>query len=213
MQEFFVSQEPPDYGFLGAERYKSSLLTGVHHAASNYLEGNTDFDYQQFTVHQELQHNVYIGFEASRQNGGDVVPLISEFIPAICPPPSAFLRPKCALWDCPRPAQGSEWYQDYCSSFHATLALHEGPPGMTPVLRPGGIDLKDGPLFAYSKRSIMGIPTMYPWRRKGRSHPHFFWDGKIGKWWDWRSQRYGSTYEISRESKDEISKTKPTSIA
>ncbi|KAG1330480.1 Transcription factor VOZ1 [Cocos nucifera] len=138
--------------FLESERTDLGLwqqvLGGVHHAASNCLEGTTDFDYQQFTVHQELQHNVFIGFDASRQNGGDVVPLISEFIPAICPPPSAFLRPKCALWDCPRPARGSEWYQDYCSSFHATLALNEGPPGMTPVLRPGGIDLKDGPLFA-----------------------------------------------------------------
>ncbi|RRT34193.1 hypothetical protein B296_00053653 [Ensete ventricosum] len=79
------------------------------------------------------------------QSGGVAV---FQFIPAICPPPSAFLRPKCALWDCPRPARGSEWFEDYCSSFHATLALNEGPPGMTPVLRPGGIDLKDGPLFA-----------------------------------------------------------------
>ncbi|XP_038986126.1 transcription factor VOZ1-like [Phoenix dactylifera] len=148
LEEYFVSQELPEHGFLGSERYKSSLSTGVQHAALNCLEGNTNFDYQQFTLHQELQHNVFIGFDASRQNGGDVVPLISEFIPAICPPPSAFLMPKCALWDCPRPARGSEWYQDYCSSFHATLALNEGPPGMTPVLRPGGIDLKDGPLFA-----------------------------------------------------------------
>ncbi|XP_008784454.2 transcription factor VOZ1-like isoform X2 [Phoenix dactylifera] len=140
--------ELPEHGCLGAEQYKSSLSTGVQQAALNYLEGNTNSDYQQFSLHQELHHNVFIGFDDSRKNGGAVVPLISEFIPAICPPPSAFLMPKCALWDCPRPARGSEWYQDYCSSFHATLALHEGPPGMTPVLRPGGIDLKDGPLFA-----------------------------------------------------------------
>nr|XP_010916038.1 transcription factor VOZ1 isoform X1 [Elaeis guineensis] len=148
LDEYFVSQELPEHGFLGAERYKSSLSTGVQQGALNCLEGNTNADYQQFSLHQELHHSVFTGFDASRQNGGFVVPLISEFIPALCPPPSAFLMPKCALWDCPRPAQGSEWYQDYCSSFHATLALHEGPPGMTPVLRPGGIDLKDGPLFA-----------------------------------------------------------------
>ena len=28
------------------------------------------------------------------------------------------------------------------------VALNEGPPGMGPVLRPGGIELKDGLLFA-----------------------------------------------------------------
>ncbi|RRT81265.1 hypothetical protein B296_00004860 [Ensete ventricosum] len=92
----------------------------------------------------------------------DLAPRLCEFGPATCPPPSAFLRPKCALWDCPRPARGSEWFQDYCSSFHATLALNEGPPGMSPVLRPGGIDLKDGPLFAAliakSQGKNVGIP-------------------------------------------------------
>ncbi|GAB2301195.1 Transcription factor voz1 [Dionaea muscipula] len=68
----------------------------------------------------------------------------------VFPPPSAFLGPKCALWDCPRPAQGSPSasFPDYCSSFHAALALNEGPPGMAPVLRPGGIGLKDSLLFA-----------------------------------------------------------------
>eukprot|EP00249_Psilotum_nudum_P021746 c28228_g1_i2 orf=951-2195(+) len=80
----------------------------------------------------------------------------------ISSPPSAFLGPKCALWDCPRPGQGSEWYQGYCSNFHASLAVSEGAPGMSPVTRPGGIDLKDGPLFsalaARSHGKAVGIP-------------------------------------------------------
>ena len=70
--------------------------------------------------------------------------------------PSAFLGPKCALWDCPRPANGLDWYQDYCSAFHASLAISEG------VVRPDGIDLKDGTLFsalsAKSQHKLVGIP-------------------------------------------------------
>ncbi|KAJ6758001.1 TRANSCRIPTION FACTOR VOZ2 [Salix koriyanagi] len=80
----------------------------------------------------------------------------------ISPLPSAFMGPKCALWDCTRPAQVAEWLEDYCSSFHATLALNEGPPGMTPVLRPRGIDLKDNLLFdaliAKMQGKNVGIP-------------------------------------------------------
>lgn len=82
--------------------------------------------------------------------------------PGLCPPPAAFLGPKCALWDCSRPAQGTKWCQDYCSDFHMSLASNEGAPGMRPVLRPGGIDLKDGPLFAAlsakTQEKAVGIP-------------------------------------------------------
>ncbi|XP_065875552.1 transcription factor VOZ1-like [Euphorbia lathyris] len=92
----------------------------------------------------------------------------------ISPPPSAFMGPKCALWDCTRPAQGSEWFENYCSSFHASLALNEGPPGMNPVVRPMGIGLKDNLLFtALSSKAQgknVGIPqcegaasTKSPW--------------------------------------------------
>lgn len=84
------------------------------------------------------------------------------FESVVSPPPAAFLGPKCALWDCPRPAHGSEWYQDYCSAFHASLAVSEGAVGRSPVVRPCGIDLKDGPLFsaltARSQHKAVGIP-------------------------------------------------------
>ncbi|KAH7423103.1 hypothetical protein KP509_12G039200 [Ceratopteris richardii] len=84
------------------------------------------------------------------------------FSMVVSPPLAAFLGPKCALWDCPRPAVRSDWLLDYCSTFHATLALSEGAGGRSPVVRPGGIDLKDGPLFssllAKSQNKAVGIP-------------------------------------------------------
>ncbi|XP_074585913.1 transcription factor VOZ1-like isoform X2 [Curcuma longa] len=137
-EEYFETKEVPDYGFLGAHQ----------NAALHYLDGANNVELHRYNPHEDLSQGVFLGFNAGNFDMVELAPLLSEFIPAICPPPSAFLRPKCALWDCPRPARGSEWFEDYCSSFHATLALNEGPPGMTPVLRPGGIDLKDGPLFA-----------------------------------------------------------------
>ncbi|OAY80586.1 Transcription factor VOZ1, partial [Ananas comosus] len=147
LEEYFLTHGYLENGLLGADEYKNTLSVGMQHAFLSCEEGTTaaatNFDSYHFNLHQQIPHNVHLSFD-------------SEFIPAICPPPSAFLRPKCALWDCPRPAQGSEWYQDYCSSFHATLAVNEGPPGMSPVLRPGGIDLKDGPLFAALAAKTLG---------------------------------------------------------
>ncbi|GJS90065.1 transcription factor VOZ1-like protein isoform X1 [Tanacetum coccineum] len=48
------------------------------------------------------------------------------------PPPSAFLGPKCALWYCPRLAQGG-WCPDYCRRLHAGNAQTEGMSGMIPI--------------------------------------------------------------------------------
>ncbi|KAI0492583.1 hypothetical protein KFK09_026857 [Dendrobium nobile] len=131
-------------------------------------------DYPQFNMNQDMQNNQYIGLHACGQDAVTLLPHFQEMLPMICPPPAAFLRQKCALWDCPRPTQGSEWCQDYCSSFHATLAFNEGLSGMIPVVRPGGIDLKDGPLFASltakAQGKDVGIPqcegaatTKSPW--------------------------------------------------
>ncbi|KAG1346805.1 Transcription factor VOZ1 [Cocos nucifera] len=163
LADYFVNQELTEHEFLYGEQYKSNLHAGTNHAIIDCLDWTAPLDYQQFSLHQELHHNVYLNINTSEQNGGDVLLHMSDLLPTICPPPSAFLGPKCALWDCPRPAQGSEWCQDYCSSFHATLALNEGPPGMAPVLRPGGVDLKDGPLFAAlcakTQGKNVGIPV------------------------------------------------------
>ncbi|XP_040861611.1 transcription factor VOZ1 isoform X4 [Glycine max] len=130
---------------------------GVPNIAANNLDG-TALEYHQFDI-KDLDHSFYAGTGFCEEGG---VPHISSYLPSVCPPPSAFLGPKCALWDCPRPVQGLDWCQDYCSSFHATLALNEGPPGMTPVLRPGGIGLKDNLLFAAlgakAQGKVVGIP-------------------------------------------------------
>ncbi|CAN6985521.1 unnamed protein product [Brassica oleracea var. botrytis] len=111
----------------------------------NNLDGTAHLDYN---LQQEFEPDFNGGFNDCPGYGVGGPLDISAFIPTICPPPSAFLGPKCALWDCPRPAQGLDWFQDYCSSFHAALAFNEGPPGMNPIVRPGGIGLKDGLLFA-----------------------------------------------------------------
>lgn len=151
---------------------------GLHPTVLNNLEAMTQLDYHQFDMYHDFPSSIFVGFNGTGQCGEDGISHISSLLPRVCPPPSAFLGPKCALWDCPRPAQGSEWCQDYCSSFHANLAVNEGPPGMTPVLRPGGIDLKDGPLFAAltakTQGKDVGIPecegaatTKSPWNAPG----------------------------------------------
>eukprot|EP00262_Sarcandra_glabra_P013516 TRINITY_DN3764_c0_g1_i1.p1 TRINITY_DN3764_c0_g1~~TRINITY_DN3764_c0_g1_i1.p1 ORF type:complete len:494 (+),score=89.12 TRINITY_DN3764_c0_g1_i1:78-1559(+) len=162
-EDYYVSHAPQECGFQGADQGEGTPAVGLHHTLVNGVQTTTPLDYQQFNLHQDISHNLFVGFDGSRQHGEDAMTHISELLPRICPP-SAFLGPKCALWDCPRPALGSEleWCQDYCSSFHATLALNEGPPGMTPVLRPGGIDLKDGPLFAALSAKTQGKDVGIP---------------------------------------------------
>jgi hypothetical protein len=150
-------------------------------AAGNNFDGTAPLEYhQQYDLQQEFEPNFNGGFNNCPSYGVVEGPIhISNFIPTICPPPSAFLGPKCALWDCPRPAQGFDWFQDYCSSFHAALAFNEGPPGMNPVVRPGGIGLKDGLLFAALSAKAggkdVGIPecegaatAKSPWNAPGR---------------------------------------------
>ena len=97
-------------------------------------------------MNRDFDHNLCLSLDPKVEE--EHIPKFQGPCPGISPPPEAFLGPKCALWDCPRPAQGSDWCQDYCSNFHGMVALNEGPPCMGPVLRPGGIDLKDGLLFA-----------------------------------------------------------------
>jgi hypothetical protein len=159
-QNFYINQAD---AFLYAEDEDKTL--------TQLLEQTCHMDYSQF-----------LSFDPSSNSNPNRNPdgtHMSDLLPTICPPPSAFLRPKCALWDCPRPAQASEWCRDYCSTFHASLAMNECPPGMTPVIRPGGIDLKDSPLFAALSAKIqgknVGIPVCEgaataksPWNAPGK---------------------------------------------
>ncbi|CAL0334426.1 unnamed protein product [Lupinus luteus] len=151
-------QHHHDYPLIDESKHSTF---GVHNTAANNLNGAA-LEYNQFDLNQDFNHGFYGGFTGTGFSEEVAVPCISSFLPSICPPPSAFLGPKCALWDCPRPVQVLDWCQDYCSSFHATLALNEGPPGMAPVLRPGGIGLKDNLLFvaltAKAQGKDVGIP-------------------------------------------------------
>ncbi|KAL7212984.1 hypothetical protein ACSBR2_015646 [Camellia fascicularis] len=131
----------------------------VQNMGVNNLGFPSPLDYHAYDLHQDLEQNFFSGFDGTTVlYEEEAMHHIPGFLPNICPPPSAFLGPKCALWDCPRPAQGL----DYCSSFHAALALNEGPPGMSPVLRPGGIGLKDGLLFAALSAKAQGKEVGIP---------------------------------------------------
>ncbi|XP_068665416.1 transcription factor VOZ1-like isoform X1 [Aristolochia californica] len=173
-EEYFVNQTPQGHNFQEFNHCKGTSSVDLHHTVVNQLDVTGQLEYHQFDMQQDFSHNIYLGFDGSGQYSDDIVPQITCVLPRICPPPSAFMGPKCALWDCNRPAQGSEYCQDYCSTWHTNLAEKEGPPGMTPVVRPGGIDLKDGPLFAAlsakTQGKAVGIPecegaatTKSPW--------------------------------------------------
>ncbi|RZB81505.1 Transcription factor VOZ1 isoform B [Glycine soja] len=151
-------QQQHDFPFVDECKHFTSSVQNV---AANNPDGH-DLEYHQFDLHQDYDHGFYTGFNGTGYCEEDAIPHISSYLPSICPPPSAFLGPKCALWDCPRPAQGLDWCQDYCSSFHAALALNEGPPGMAPVLRPGGIGLKDNLLFAALSAKAQGKDVGIP---------------------------------------------------
>ncbi|KAG0492902.1 hypothetical protein HPP92_006300 [Vanilla planifolia] len=147
--------------FPTTNQYTNNLNLDSNITVSN-CQVTASISYQQFNLHQGLLHDQSIALHSSGQDVVAFLPQFSNALPMICPPAAAFLGPKCALWDCPRPTQVSDWCQDYCSTFHATLAFNEGLPGMTPVLRPGGIDLKDGPLFAALAAKAQGKDVGIP---------------------------------------------------
>lgn len=199
-EDLCVNKQPQEHAFQGSDNCKSSFSSLQNKVADNLeftnlnshhsniqqdFNQNTDLsnsdlrpdlDFLQLNLQQDFGYGHFIGANETKQSEPNAIPNI---LPNICPPPSAFLGPKCALWDCFRPAQGSNWCLDYCSSGHAVLALNEGLPGMTPILRPGGICLKDGPLFAALNSKAwgkeVGVPicegaanTKSPWNAPGR---------------------------------------------
>ncbi|CAM0954592.1 unnamed protein product [Alopecurus aequalis] len=131
----------------------------------NNLQGIGQLEHQQFNLPLDLQPpNSYVDANSSVENTGDVHFHMSDLLTTICPSPSQYLGPKCALWDCGRPVRGSDQCEDYCNPYHAGLALNDdGLLGTRPVMRPRGIDLKDGPLFdalcAKIQGKNVGIPV------------------------------------------------------
>ncbi|KAJ4729712.1 transcription factor VOZ1 [Melia azedarach] len=168
-EDYLVNNELQGHCFQGFENCKDST-SGLHNSVVGISELTTQLDYYHLNLRQELEQVVLDGDSGAEECEKDVGPIL----PNILPPPSAFMGPKCALWDCTRPALGFEWYKDYCSSFHAALAVNEDSPGISPVLRPGGINLKDSLLFnavnAKAQGKNVGIPhcegaatTKCPW--------------------------------------------------
>ncbi|KAK3184049.1 hypothetical protein Dsin_031335 [Dipteronia sinensis] len=146
------NDEHVEHSFRGLEEFKGSD-TGLHNAEISIPDSTTLLDYQQMDMYQESENGHLMGAHFTEECQKDAEPNV---LPYICPPPSAFMGPKCALWDCLRPALGSEWYRDYCSSFHATLSSSEEFPGLTPVVRPGGIHLKDSLLLVAANAKAQG---------------------------------------------------------
>ncbi|XP_042028964.1 transcription factor VOZ1-like isoform X2 [Salvia splendens] len=148
-ENFNVPKGPEEPGFQLEEQCKNAAV-GVNMGMNN-MNVPSQLEYHSFDFHQDFEQQYIIGFDGTGFTGEGVMPQIPGYQPNISPPPSAFLGPKCALWDCTRPALGLEWCQksdDYCSIYHAGLAPSEGYPGSPPVVRPRGIGLKDNLLFA-----------------------------------------------------------------
>lgn len=155
LQNFCDSEVP---GFVSIDQYKDSI-SGATAMRVNNMGVPCQIDSNLFDMHQGLE-TTFTEFDNTDFCGEVAVRQTDSFLPCICPPPSASLGPKCALWDCPRPVQG--WNQDYCSTFHGDLAQNEGRPGMIPVLRPGGIGLKDNLLYSAVKAKIEGKDVGVP---------------------------------------------------
>ncbi|KAI4371745.1 hypothetical protein MLD38_010061 [Melastoma candidum] len=156
-----TTQRPQKRCYPSLDQCKVSL-DEVNIASSN-MDNVSEQEQLHYKLNDGFDQSYFVALDATAGfSGDDSAPNLYGCLPSICPPPSAFLGPKCALWDCPRPAQVLVWCQDYCSSFHAALALKEGPPGMGPVLRPGGIGLKDGLLFAALSAKAQGKDVGIP---------------------------------------------------
>ncbi|XP_017218569.1 transcription factor VOZ1 [Daucus carota subsp. sativus] len=153
------TQVPYQDGFVQVDQYKDPLL-GATGMQVNNMGVPSQTDYNLFDSRQGLDQTFIAEINNTNICGEIAVPQTDSFLPSVCHPPSAFLGPKCALWDCPRPVQG--WNKDYCSTFHATLAPNEGRPGMTPILRPQGIGLKDNLLFSALRAKIEGKEVGVP---------------------------------------------------
>ncbi|CAH8389797.1 unnamed protein product [Eruca vesicaria subsp. sativa] len=172
----------------GYQEFDPSINTApdIHGQKLNHLDIASQLDYHLSEVRQEFNNTPSVKLD---------VPDESEFTTpsSVRVPPSAFLGPKCALWDCTRPAHGSDWYMDYCSDYHGNLALNEGSPGTAPVLRPGGISLKDNLLIdalrAKTLGKNVGIPecegavnTKCPWNATERFHLELVEGETIREW-------------------------------
>lgn len=170
----FENHMPQQHEFQGFQNFNGTVpsmqgtvlndfeASGLQNLVPNNMEMTTQLDYLHLDVHQNFDNEIFINPSGIEQWGVDGISDFSVLLTNVNPPPSAFLGPKCALWDCARPAQSSECCNNYCSTFHYELAVKESPLGTPPVLRPGGIDLKDGPLLTALRAKIEGKDVGIP---------------------------------------------------
>lgn len=173
LQDFGVTHASQQQGFQLVEQCKGSPsgVNNNNNIGDNMGSGANQLDCFSFELPQDFEQNFFSGFDGPCSRGEDaLLTQMTDYLPTISPPPSAFLGPKCALWDCPRPAQGwcsdsrpvQGWFPDYCSGLHAAIAQSEGRFGMTPVIRPKGIELKDPLLFAALSAKAQGKDVGVP---------------------------------------------------
>lgn len=165
LEGFDISRCPREQSLPPVDQCKSAVIGATDIMGINNVALATQLDYNLIHIHQEYEPQYFSGFDGSNFVGDDGMPQSLGYQQNIAPPPSAFLGPKCALWDCPRPALGLDWSQksdDYCSIYHARLAPSEGYPGSPPVVRPGGIGLKDNLLFAALSAKAQGRDVGIP---------------------------------------------------
>ncbi|CAN7063030.1 unnamed protein product [Brassica rapa subsp. trilocularis] len=171
------------------QEFDPSINTAPDFHVQSNLDIASQLDYHLSEVRQEFNSSPSVKLDAS-ENYTDFTTPQSVCVP---PPPSAFLGPKCALWDCTRPAHGSDWYLDYCSDYHGNLALNEDSPGTAPVLRPGGISLKDNLLIDALRAKTLGknvgilvcegaVNTKFPWNAAELFHLELVEGETIREW-------------------------------
>jgi hypothetical protein len=114
---YYVNQDFVVEDFLYDDDYKIDL-SGSNLDVLNNLEGIVQLEYPQLNLSQELAPNVYIDMSYCGQSARGVLLHMTDLFTTMTSTPSAFLKPKCALWDCPRPDVGSERWHDYCSMYH-----------------------------------------------------------------------------------------------
>jgi len=156
LQVYYIDHDLSIDDFLQDDDYKINL-PGSNEDHFNNLDGLGPLEHQQFDLPLDLPPESYADANNPEQNTGDVFVHMSDLLTTIWPSPSQYLGPKCVLWDCGRPVGGSEDSGDYCNPYHAGLALNDdGLLGTRPVMRPRGIDLKDGPLFTALIAKVQG---------------------------------------------------------
>ncbi|KAL6838553.1 hypothetical protein ACP4OV_031609 [Aristida adscensionis] len=157
-QMYYIGHEISIDDFLRDDEEYKINFPGPTQDQFNSQHEIDQLEHQQFNFPVDLPpHNSYADASNSVQNTGDVFFRMSDLLATMSPSPSQYLGPKCALWDCGRPVGQSDECRDYCNPYHAGLALNDdGLLGTRPVMRPRGIDLKDGPLFAALIAKVQG---------------------------------------------------------